>query len=142
MKDFTERHRNKVATTESFMHVAGEHFARSPIAQRYGLKDLNWFLSQWVYQTALPTYHFDYRIETSDQGTVLLGTVLQDKAPENWIMILPISVEFAGGKVARTTVHANGPETEIRLLLPEKPQRVRLDPDLWVLSEKTSEKAN
>src|SRR4029078_13416230 len=43
MKDFFDRHRNDQATTENFMQVAGEHFSRSPLGQRYGIQDLNWF---------------------------------------------------------------------------------------------------
>ena len=47
-----------------------------------------------------------------------------------------------GNRQARTNVAANGPKTPIELRLPEKPQKVRLDSDLWILSEKTTEKTN
>jgi aminopeptidase N len=140
MKDFVNRHRNGFATTESFMQVAGEHFARSPIGRKYGMKDLSWFLSQWIYQTGLPTYQLDYKVEQRDGGFFLKATVLQDKVPEDWVMLLPMTAEFSGGRVARTVVNAIGPKTPIELRLPEKPQKVRLDPDLWIPSEKTSEK--
>jgi hypothetical protein len=142
MKDFVEKNRNGLASTADFMQVAGEHFARSPLGQRYGAKDLNWFFGQWVYQTVLPSYHLDYRIESRDGALFLKGTLLQENVPDDWFMPLPVVFEFPGNRMARLTLNARGPKTAIELRLPEKPQRVRLDPDLWILSEKTSEKAN
>jgi aminopeptidase N len=141
MKDFVERHRNGWATTESFMQVASEHFARSPIGRKYGLQDLNWFLSQWVYQTGLPSYHLDYKFESRPGGGVVLkGMLTQSNVPENWFMPLPLVLEFSGGRVARGTVRALGLKTPVEVPLPEKPKKVKLDPDYWILSEKTSQK--
>jgi len=142
MKDFVERHRNGLASTEDFMQVAGEHFARSPLGQRYGIKDLNWFFGQWVYQTSVPNYHLDYKIESRDGQLFLRGTLLQENVPDDWFMPLPLIFEFSNNRMARLSVTARGSKTPIEIKLPEKPQKVRLDPDLWILSEKTSEKAN
>ncbi len=38
------------------------------------------------------------------------------------------------------TVPAYGPERPFQIKLPRKPRKVELDPDLWVLSEKTETK--
>lgn len=142
MKDFVARHRNNVATTESFMAVASEHFVKTSLARRYKIENLNWFLFQWIYQTGLPSYHLDYSLERKPDGTaVLKGVVLQQNVPENWFMPLPIVAEFDGNRAGRTVIPAFGPKTPVELPLPAMPQRVRLDPDLWVLSEKTSEKS-
>lgn len=141
MKDFVRRHRNGAATTESFFAVASEHFARSPIGKKYGLHDLNWFLHQWVYQSVLPSYRLEYKIESRQGGGVVLnGTVYQENAPENWFMPLPLLLEFSGNRSASGTVHALGPVTSVQIPLPEQPTKVRLDPEFWVLSEKTTEK--
>ncbi|HLQ75766.1 MAG TPA: M1 family aminopeptidase, partial [Terriglobia bacterium] len=143
MKDFVDRHRNGLATTESFFQLAGEHFARSPIGQKYGMKDLNWFLAQWVYRTGLPSYNLEYKIESREGGGFTLkGFVNQSNVSEAWVMPLPLVLEFSGGRIARTTVLANGPKAPVELRLPEKPQKVHLDPDFWILTEKTSEKGN
>ncbi len=141
MKDFVSRHRNGVATSESFIQVAGEHFARAPIGQKYQFKNLNWFLSEWIYQTGLPDYHLDYKVESRDGGYVLKGTLLQQNVPDNWVMALPVQVEFDRG-VANTVILASGPSVPVEIRLPAKPKSVRLDPDLWALSGKTSEKGS
>jgi aminopeptidase N len=59
MTDFVERHRDGFASTDDFRVVANEHFARTPVARKYGLKDLNWFFKQWVYETGLPSYKLE-----------------------------------------------------------------------------------
>jgi hypothetical protein len=139
MTDFVNRHRDGWATNDTFRMVANEHFARTPIARKYGLKDLDWFFSQWVYQTALPTYRLDYKIESQPDGTYAInGTVFQENAPEDWFMVLPLVIRVGRDQVARGSVHAAGPRTSFSIKVPVAPSKVELDPDLWILSEKTS----
>ncbi len=138
MKDFVEQYRNKVASTDDFMRVANEHFVNTPIAQRYKLNNLNWFFRQWVYQAYLPTYSMDYTLQDQPDGTCLLsGTVMQENAPEDWSMVLPVFFSFGSDSGARTTIVAIGSKTNFSLKLPRRPKKVELDPQNWILSEKT-----
>jgi hypothetical protein len=138
MKDFVGRYRNNVASTEDFMMVANEHFVKTSIAKKFGLKDLNWFFRQWVYETDLPSYTMDYTLQDQTDGTcVVSGTIKQENAPTNWAMVLPVIFSLGEDRVARTTVAAVGPKSEFSIKLPRRPQRVELDPQQWVLSEKT-----
>ena len=138
MKDFVQRYQNSSASTEDFRAVASEHFARTPIAQRYQLRDLNWFFSQWVYQTGLPSYEFSYQIENQADGSAIIrGNISQRNVPEKWFMPLPILVHFSKDRVGRGLVYALGPETPVTLHIPKPAESVELDPDHWVLSEKT-----
>ncbi len=142
MSDFVRRHENGWATTDSFREVANEHFARSPIGRKYGLKDLNWFFLQWVYQSHLPSYRLEYQVESQPDGSALVkGTVYQDNAPQDWLMPLPLVIRFGKDQVASGTVHALGPKTPFTVKVPARPSGVELDPAEWVLSEKTSTKA-
>ena len=141
MRDFVARHNGGWASTESFMHVASEHFAKTPIARKYNITDLNWFFQQWAFQAEMPSYKMTYRFDLNPQGGVVLrGVVRQGNVPDNWFMPLPLVMEFSGKRIARGTVHAYGPETPFEIPLPEMPKKVRLDPDHWVLSSETSEK--
>lgn len=138
MKDFVERNRNGFATTEGFMQVAAEHFARTPMAQRYGLKNLDWFTYQWIYGSAMPDYQLDYHMESRpDGGVTLMGTIMQSNVPEDWLMMLPIVAEFSGNRKGRVTIHALGPKTAVEVSFPEKPKKLELDPEMWILSGKT-----
>ncbi|HKX84709.1 MAG TPA: M1 family aminopeptidase, partial [Pyrinomonadaceae bacterium] len=141
MRDFVERYRNKTASTDDFRLVANEHFARTPIAKRYNAKDLNWFFQQWVYETHLPSYTLEYATEPQSDGSVLLtGNVIQEGVPENFFMPLPLRIGFGADKIASGTIAALGPKTPIKMRLQATPQKVELDPNSWVLSEKTNTK--
>ncbi|HEY0461827.1 MAG TPA: M1 family aminopeptidase [Pyrinomonadaceae bacterium] len=138
MRDFVERYRNKVASTEDFIRVANEHFVKTPNAKKFGLTNLSWFFRQWVYESSLPSYTLDYTLEDQPDGTcVIKGVLTQENAPENWAMILPVNFSFGGESVARTTVAAIGPKSNFSIKLPRRPQKAELDPQRWVLSEKT-----
>lgn len=141
MTDFVERRRDKFASTDDFRVVANEHFARTPIARKYNLKDLNWFFQQWVYQTGLPSYQVEYQIENQPDGSVVLsGEVTQENVPEGWFMPLPILITFGEKQWASGTVHAYGPKTPFTIKLPMRPKKVELDPNHWILTERTSTK--
>ena len=139
MKDFVEQYRNKSAGTEDFWRVASLHFARTPNAGKFGMVNLDWFFKQWVYGTGLPTYALEYETKTTEGGALMLtGTVKQTGVPDDFQMILPLVMTFDGDQIARTTVRANGPSTPFELKVPLKPKKVELDPQQWVLSEKTT----
>jgi hypothetical protein len=141
MTDFVERHRDSFASTEDFRAIANEHFVKTPIAQKYKLKDLNWFFNQWVYQAALPAYGLEYQIQDQPDGSVLVsGNVTQENVPDKWFMPLPLVFTFGEKQFASGTVHAYGPKTPFEIKLPVRPKKVELDPLHWILSEKTSTK--
>lgn len=139
MRDFVEKHRNGVASTDDFRRVASEHFAKTPIARKYRLKNLDWFFSQWVYSSQLPSYKLEYTYENQKDGSVLVkGNLFQEDVPEDWFMPLPITFKFGSEKFANGTLQAHGPKTPFQIKLPVKPKKLELDPQRWVLSAKTS----
>jgi hypothetical protein len=69
---------------------------------------------------------------------VVQGVVSQKNVSDKWFMPLPLVFEFPGGQAARGTVSAAGPETPFTIKLPSAPSKVTLDPDNWILSEKTA----
>ncbi len=140
MRSFVTTYRDQSASTDDFIAVANQQFAKTPVAQKFALQDLNWFFRQWLFQTYLPSYRLEYSVEARPDKTYLLkGTMFQEGLPEGekWFMPLPLLIKFGQGKSARTLAYAFGPKTEISLKLPSKPDSVELDPELWVLSEKT-----
>src|ERR1700752_1447281 len=143
MTDFVQRYRNQTASSDDFRAVANEHFARSAIAKKYGMTNLNWLFYQSVYETALPSYELQYKLEDQPDGKILIsGTITQQNAPENWVMILPVKLSFGGKQEAMGTVLVQGPSSPFQIKLPMRPNKVELDPDRWILSEKVSSKGN
>jgi len=142
MKEFVEKYRNGSARTEDFWSVASQHFARTPIASKFGLRDLDWFFKEWVYETGLPTYQMEYETVTQPDGSLMVkGTVKQTNVDPDFQMVLPLVMTFDGNQQARTAVRAIGPSSTFELKVPQKPIKVELDPFSWVLSEKTTSRA-
>jgi hypothetical protein len=141
MKDFVERFKNKYANTDDFLAVANVHFAKTPIAQKFGLKDLKWFFQQWVYEEKMPNYRMEYKIVPGQGNQVVVsGKIIQENVPKHWLMPLPIVFKFQGNQKGKSLVYVNGPETKYEIQLPTEPKSVELDPDMWILSEKTDTK--
>jgi hypothetical protein len=141
MTDFVERHRNGFASTDDFRRVANEHFAKSPIARKYNLSDLNWFFRQWVYGSELPSYTLEYVIRDDSGGSVVVsGNVLQQNVPEDFLMPIPIVFSFGEKQFGMGTVLAYGAKRPFEIKLPIRPKKVELDPNYWILSEKNSTK--
>ncbi len=84
----------------------------------------------------------EYELKPNADGSLLLsGVVRQENAGPNWMMVLPVLISFDGNQEARTTVRVTGASTPFELKLPAKPRKVELDPNSWVLSEKTITRA-
>jgi hypothetical protein len=139
MKDFVDQKRNGAASTDDFRRIASLHFARTPIAGKFEMLNLDWFFKQWVYGTGLPSYQLEYETTTRPDGSLFVtGVVKQTGVDPDFQMVLPLVMSFEGNQVARTTVRAKGPSTPFEIKVPIKPMKVELDPFNFVLSEKTS----
>ncbi len=142
MRDFVQRYKGSTATTEQFFAMANDRVKDTPLAKKYGYRDVNWFYRQWVTQSYLPSYELSYNIDSDGGSVVLKGELSQSGLPdkENWFMPLPLVIHYPGGKVSYSTVAVQGKQTPVNIRLPERPEKVELDPDFWILSDKTSTK--
>ncbi len=141
MRDFVQENVGKAVSTEDFAAFAGKRFAATAVGRKYNLSNLDWFFQQWVYGPYLPSYRLEYRVENQPGGgAVLTGNLFQEDLPddEKWVMPLPLVFTFGKDKVARGIIVANGPKTPISIKLAAVPDKVELDPELMVLSLKTS----
>jgi hypothetical protein len=141
MADFVRQYSNRSASTDDFFAVANTHVGQTPLARKFGYKDLNWFYRQWVLQAYLPSYHVNYSVEDQPDGSAILtGTVQQEGIPdtEKWFMPLPLVVTLGKDRLGIVSVAAYGKESPFKVKLPTHPQKVDVDPSMWVLSEKTS----
>jgi aminopeptidase N len=106
------------------------------MARRLGLKNLDWFFSQWVFEAKYPSYRLEYSIVDEGGKTFLTGNLIQENAGPNWVMPMPVVLKI-NGQQGQVMVLANGPDNPVKIALPGKPESVELDPDLWIFSEKT-----
>jgi len=143
MTDFVNRYRNQTASTDDFRRVVNEHFARTPISKKYSMPNLDWLFQEMVYQTALPSYELQYQFADQPDGKVVVsGTLTQGNTPSDWVMVLPLKFSFGNNQQAFGTVIVQGPSTPFQILLPMRPKKVELDPEHWIISERTATKGN
>jgi hypothetical protein len=129
LKDFYESYRGRRASTEDFRAVVERHVKRP----------MDWFFRQWVYGTGVPSYAFAWTAEPQAGGKHTLRIrVRQTDVPDDFAMVVPLSIEFADGR-AMVRVIVKGPLTEATLNLPEAPTRVELNPLESVLAEVKTE---
>jgi aminopeptidase N len=130
MQDFYMEYRGKRATTQDFQRVVERHM---------GLP-MDWFFDEWVNGTAIPTYTLSWRADTAANKSYALHLrIRQEDVPSDFLMPVPVRVEFAGGGHAFVRVNVRGPRTEVELRLPAEPTEVELNPLQSVLAEVKTE---
>jgi hypothetical protein len=115
MRDFYRTYAGRAASTTDFQFLAEAHVGQG----------LSWFFDQWVYGTGVPTYDFAWTSEPAGEGRFLVRCrVEQTGVPPSFRMYVPVKVEFAGGRFARTRVLVEGARSEFTLPVPLAPQEV------------------
>ena len=130
MADFYQQYRGKHATTRDFQRVVERHLDAP----------MDWFFEQWVNGTAIPTYIYSWHADsTADHKFVVHLRVRQEDVPDDFMMLVPVRFELAGGGHAFVRVSVHGPRAEFQFRLPAEPTEVELNPLQSVLAEVKTE---
>lgn len=127
MKDFVKTYYNQNVSTQDFKRIVEKHMTNEMNLDGNGKMD--WFFNQWVYDTAIPDYKLDYRLDAAENGQVkLVGKVTQSNVDDSFKMLVPIYLDFDGRVIRLGTAGVQGNTTtpEFEVLLPRKPKRVML----------------
>jgi hypothetical protein len=127
MHDFVENHSDKPASTESFKAIVQKHMSKTMDIAGNGRID--WFFNEWVYGTQIPKYHFDYKLSPAEGGKVNLHmTVTQSEVDDQFLMLVPIFVDFGKGMVRIGQVGVKGNSSRSAdVVLPAQPKKVALN---------------
>lgn len=124
MQDFVKTHFNKDVSTEDFKRVVDRHV--TPDMDLDGNRRLDWFFSQWVYGTQVPSYRFEYTLT----GNALSGRITQSGVSDTFKMRVPVYVDFGKGWVRLGAATINGNSTvdlsATPIQLPQTPKRVAI----------------
>jgi aminopeptidase N len=137
MRDFATTYSNRTATTEDFKAMVEKHMLPSMNLTQNGKMD--WFFNEYVYGTALPTYHFESSFSEPNNGSVRMHIKLtQSGVPKDFMMTVPVYLELANGGIARLgLLGINGNSTyeqDVDLPLQQKPKRAMINYYYDVLS--------
>lgn len=130
MHDFVRTYANRPASTEDFKAMVEKHMI--PAMDLAGNGKMEWFFNEYVYGTALPDYKFEHSFSQGADGSPVLNMkITQSNVGPDFMMQVPVYLEFANGKVIRlgaipmagnTTAEQHVPLTGLK----EKPKRATL----------------
>ncbi|HKO99143.1 MAG TPA: carboxypeptidase regulatory-like domain-containing protein [Pyrinomonadaceae bacterium] len=123
MKDFVKTHFNTDISTDDFQKAVEKHITPDMDVTKNGSMD--WFFNEWVYGTEMPSYKFDYQI--NPDGT-LSGTIAQSGVTDNFVMLVPIYVDFGKGwvKLGSASITGNKSLEITNLKLAQVPKRAAI----------------
>jgi hypothetical protein len=90
---------------------------------------LDWFFNEWVYGTKIPRYQFEYQTSPAENGRVKLHmTITQSEVDDNFVMLVPVFVDFGEGMVRVGQVAVSGNATRTAdTILAKQPKKVALN---------------
>lgn len=91
--------------------------------------DMFWFFNQWVYGIDIPEYRFSYDYEKTPEGKYQVTChVKQKDVPDDFKMVVPLTVFFENGQYTHLKVWVDQPQQEIDLpLLSLEPKKIEFN---------------
>ena len=93
------------------------------------------FFEEWVYGTGIPKLRLDHSVEGKGSSTRLVLRLHQEGVPHVFRVTVPVKIEMASGDSIVKMIPTDGELTEIRVPVKQRPVRVVLDPDGFLLRE-------
>jgi Carboxypeptidase regulatory-like domain len=136
MQDYAKQFAGQTASTEDFKAMVEKHM--KPVMDLDGNHTMDWFFGDWVYGTDIPSYRLDYSLTPDKDGkTVLTGKLTQSGVSPTFKMLVPIFGEFGMRDVRVQMIPVTGnASVDFKVLLPETPQRILLNLEHDVLTDK------
>jgi len=122
MKDFIASHYNKDVSTEDLKRTVEKHMTAKMDVDKN--KKMDWFFDQWVYGTEVPAYKLEYSLN----GTTLNAKITQSEVSDNFVMSVPVYVDFGKGWIplGAATIVGNNSIDLGNINLPQAPKRVAI----------------
>ncbi len=119
MKDYVRTYSGKIVTTNDFKNITEKHIGM----------DMDWFFNQWVYDTDIPIYRFDYDVEEANGDYLLTIYAQQSGVNSSFEMSVPFVVNFKDGhSVVRVNVKGLRAVGK-KFRLPQEP--ISIEPNPW-----------
>lgn len=123
MKDFIQTHYNQDVSTEDLKAAIEKHITKDMDIAKNGKMD--WFFDEYVYGTEMPSYKFDYQINSDGS---ISGKITQSGVSDNFGMLVPLYADFGKGwiRLGSATMIGNNTLEISNLKLPATPKKVAI----------------
>ena len=125
MRTYYERFRDRNASTADFAAVMEDVSGR----------ELEWFFDQWLRRPGVPELEVAWRFDEAASAVEL--TVVQ-LGPTIYRLPLDVEAVLDDGRTVRGRVDVEGERTAASLPVQSRPERLRIDPDAWLLMRYTA----
>jgi aminopeptidase N len=127
LHDFVNLYQGQSVSTEDFVHHAEKYMiAESDLEHNH---KLDWFFSEWVYDTGIPAYTFKSEVRALATGQfVIQGAITQSNVPADFEMPVRVVAIYAKDKrvtLGQVVVGASG--AHFKFTAPRRPLRVMID---------------
>ncbi|MFL6248073.1 MAG: M1 family metallopeptidase [Thermoanaerobaculia bacterium] len=125
LRDYVQEYGGKSASTADFQRILERDLGG----------DWSWFFDAWIYGGEIPTYRWKSEI-TQGEGGVYNVTVTVDRrgVPDDFKTIIPIRVDFGGGKSGFMYMINTKPQQSVTQKVAERPKDVTFAPDYSLLA--------
>ena len=136
MQDFLARFANRAVSTEDFQTVVEKHM--KPVMDLDRNHRMDWFFSEWLLTTEVPSYKLEYSLTPQPGGKVLMtGKLTQSGVSPNFKMLVPVFGEFPGHKDRIVVVGIAGSTSgEFKVQLNSAPKHIQLNINRDILTYK------
>jgi hypothetical protein len=124
LRDYVKEYDGKLASTADFQKVVEKTVGG----------DMSWFFNDWIYSAAIPTVRWSYKVEPAGSAFKLTLTVKRSDVPSDFAFIVPVRVEFDGGKAGYLFMNIKDDEQTISRDLPVAPKIVTFAPNYSLLA--------
>ena len=126
MRTYYERFRDRNASTDDFAAVMEEVSGRR----------LDWFFDQWLRRPGVPELEIEWEFDTESSE---VEVQVRQLGPTFRRLALEVEAVLAHGRTVRGRVDVEDAGTTASLRVPARPERLRIDPDGWLLMRYTVE---
>lgn len=125
LRDFVKEYSGKDASTADFQRIV----------EKNAPGDWSFFFDAWIYDSAIPTIRWNYKIEpNSTGGAKLTVTAKRSGVRDDFMMVAPIRVEFDGDRAGTFFMMIKKNEEMVTQEFPVVPRKVVFAPDHSLLA--------
>jgi hypothetical protein len=125
LRDFVKQYSGKDASTADFQRVV----------EKNAPGDWSYFFDTWVYDSAIPTLRWNYKIDpTPTGGAKLTINVKRSGVRDDFMMVAPVKIEFDGGRAGIFFMPIRKNEETVSQELPSVPRKVVFAPEHSLLA--------
>ena len=130
LRELCTKYRQQRLSSEEFRTEAARFLPKS-----YPDAGLEEFFEQWVYGTGIPRLRIEHSVEGTGAKVRVVLRLHQESVPSAFRVMVPVKIEFAGGDAMAKMIATDGAVTEVRVPVKQRPERVVLDPEGFLLRE-------